>query len=65
MGITVDFGGPFRLAAVAFAVVGRHDLIAVCCCCCCLGELVMYFFFERERERDFWYRVREGLQMII
>ena len=24
VGITVDFGGPFRLAAVAFAVVGGH-----------------------------------------
>lgn len=25
MCITVDFGGPFRLAAVAFALVGGHD----------------------------------------
>lgn len=24
VGITVDFGGPFRLAAVAFSLVGRH-----------------------------------------
>lgn len=25
VGITVDFGGPFRLTAVAFTVVGGHD----------------------------------------
>ena len=25
VGVAVYFGGPFRLAAVAFAVVGRHD----------------------------------------
>ena len=52
VGITVDFGGPFRLAAVAFPVVGCHDWVAVCCCSscrCCLGEWVVYFF-EREKE---------------
>lgn len=25
MSIAVEFGGPFGLAAVAFALVGRHD----------------------------------------
>lgn len=25
--ITVDLGGPLRLAAVAFALVGRHGLL--------------------------------------
>lgn len=29
VGITIDFGGPFRLAAVAFAVVGCHDVYFV------------------------------------
>ena len=29
VGIGVEFGGPFRLAAVAFAVVGRHGCFVV------------------------------------
>ncbi len=39
VGISVDFGGPFRLAAVAFAVVGRHGSLGLLCLgdCCLAG----------------------------
>lgn len=47
MSITVEFGGPFGLAAVAFALVGRHDWSDMGCVLF-MQARCFYFFVLRE-----------------
>ena len=46
MGIAVEFGGPFGLAAVAFALVGRHGCCSMFYFVCAL--VVCSLFCVRE-----------------
>ena len=46
MGITIDLGGPFRLAAVAFALVGRHDCLLDLCRWRIISYVYSSFFFS-------------------
>lgn len=42
VGVTVDLGGPFGLATVAFALIGRHR----CFCGCEIGSVESFVGFE-------------------
>lgn len=47
MSIAVEFGGPFGLAAVAFALVGRHDWSDNMVCFVYASVLLLLFRFKR------------------
>ena len=63
MSIAVEFGGPFGLAAVAFALVGRHDWSENMVCFVYASVLLLLFRFEESCSILYRWKIADGVKV--